>query len=91
MDFIEVFTDNWMGRIIGLILLGMIALVVFYIGGSIYLALTHHCVASHDEVQYEMPPGVVVGGSKYGGGVSIPVGNARPVNVTVCDKYESNN
>jgi len=45
------------------------------------------CVKSHTETQYKSPPSVVVGGGKYGGGIALPLGNAKPVQVEVCDEY----
>lgn len=83
-DLIEMFTDSWLGIIIGLFIVMGLAVSLF----AIIYPLTHTCVAFHKETQYQLPPGVVVGGGKSSGGVSIPLGNMRPVNVTVCDKYK---
>lgn len=46
------------------------------------------CVRSHSEIQWEAPPSMVVGGGKYGGGIALPMGNMRQVQVEVCDEYE---
>ena len=55
---------------------------------AIYCIGTMECIKSHTEKQMVMPTGIVVGGSRYGGGVSIPIGNEREVEVEVCDQYK---
>jgi hypothetical protein len=70
----------------------IIAAIILLIGGFIWVDIRestldkrHPCLQSHVETQYEAPVGVVVGGGKYGGGVSIPIENLKPKQVTVCD------
>lgn len=65
--------------------LATIIVVGIIIGMAVYDA-SHPCKISHTEIQYQVPPSVVVGGSKYGGGVGIPMGNAKPVQVVICDE-----
>lgn len=79
-DFI---TDH----IFAITLILIIGAVVVAVGLGMYKLSVYKCISSHTEIQYQMPPGMVMGGGKDGGGVSIPLGNARPINVTVCDKY----
>jgi hypothetical protein len=46
------------------------------------------CVHSHKETSIEMPLSIVVGGSKYGGGVGVPLGDAKEVTNDVCDQWK---
>jgi hypothetical protein len=69
-------------------------LVVFLIAGFVFGSIfqlarwyeNHPCKLSHIETQYEQPPTMVVGGGKNGGGFGVPLGNIKPVQVTVCDE-----
>lgn len=69
------------------ITIGVIILVVFIIW-QIKYNKEHPCISYHTETQYEQPLSVVAGGSKYGGGIAIPMGNIKPVQVEVCDIYK---
>ena len=72
------------------ILLSFLALIIFsFIGITIYQG-TRECLSGHYETQYEAPISIVVGGNSKGnfGGVGIPVGNIKPVEVFVCDEYD---
>lgn len=63
-------------KIIALLLLGLL------LGGcSVRLP---ECVQSHVETQYEQPMVIVPQGTSIG----IPMGKVKPIQVTVCDKYE---
>jgi len=73
-----------MDKITILIVIAFVGIVSFLI----YDGYKHPCIISHFETQYEAPIGMVVGGSKYGGGVSIPMGNMKPVQVEVCDLHK---
>ncbi len=68
------------------IVVSLIGIIIFVIiVGSIIWYKNHPCIQSHMETQYEAPISVVVGGGKYGGGIGIPIGNIKPVQVEVCD------
>ena len=56
-------------------------------GFTLYFG-SRECKNGHNEKQIQMPVSVVVGGSKYGGSIGIPVGNAKEVEVFVCDQYK---
>lgn len=75
--------DSLILVIVALVIVGAIGLIVI---SSIYQTIYHPCVHYHAEQQIENAPAVVVGGSKYGGGIAMPLGNGRIVNVQVCDK-----
>lgn len=66
--------------------LAIISLVCFLLIDFIDYYQTHPCLESHVETQYKQPMSVVVGGGKNGGGIGVPIGNIRAVQVTVCDK-----
>lgn len=62
--------------------------IILFVGVFYYAVAwekNHPCIQSHKELQYQQPLGLVVGGSKYGGGISVPMGNIKPVEVEVCD------
>lgn len=48
----------------------------------------HPCLESHKEVQYNVPPSVVVGQNGSFGGVAVPLGKATPEKRTICDKRQ---
>lgn len=80
---------QWIGDHIGII----ITVVVLSLSGwGIYslvtLGTSYECIKSHTEKQFEQPMSINTGGGKYGGGVNIPLGNIRQVDVTVCDDYQ---
>lgn len=83
-DFIEMFADNWIGRILGIFVLAALGVCGYYL----FFTLTHKCLVSHEEIQYQAPISTVVGGGSNGGGMAIPLGNIRPIKVMVCDKYD---
>lgn len=82
MQYID--KENIMKKIIYGFIIGTVLIIV------VVLLLGTQCVSSHTEKQLQMPVGVVVGGGNSGG-ISVPVGNAREVEVWVCDKYEFTN
>lgn len=47
-----------------------------------------NCTSYRTETQYKVPPSIVVGGGEDGGGIGIPLGNAVPVEVEVCESWE---
>ncbi len=71
---------------IEIIIITVVLMALGLLGYQYIYEATHACIRSHFETQYIAPPSVVVGGSRYGGGVALPVGNLRPVNVEVCDE-----
>lgn len=63
--------------------------IIGIISGLIYFYATHECVQSHVETQYQQPVTMNTGGGKDGGSsLNIPLGNIKPVQVEVCDKYQ---
>lgn len=54
----------------------------------IVFSLLVPCKRSHVEKQYKTPLSVVVGGGEHGGGIAVPIGNIREVEVVVCDEYD---
>lgn len=66
--------------VLGIIVVGVIVLI--------YVGATAECLESHKEMQWQQPPSMVVGQSEYFGGVAMPLGNIKQVEVTVCDKYK---
>lgn len=68
------------------IIIIIIALIAMTIAIPLAYDFYHPCIKSHVEVQYQIPPSVVVGQSKGVGGIALPIGNATPKNVTVCDE-----
>lgn len=82
--------ENIFPWVVGIIIAALFGWILWGLGSEAYYSMTHHCVKSHEETQYEAPPSVVVGGGKYGGGVAVPVGNLKPVQVSVCDEYAPN-
>ena len=65
-------------------------IVISGILSIIWLCSGWECTGYHTETQIEMPLGVVVGGSQYGGGISVPLGNARQVEKQVCNEWIKN-
>ena len=64
-------------------------LIVICVGAIVSVPIyekIYPCRQGHTEIQYQAPVSVVVGGSKYGGGIGIPMGNMTPMSVEVCDK-----
>lgn len=69
-------------------------ILVAFIGivaGLVWKGATTECKSSHMETQYKQPASVVVGQSKDFGGIAVPMGNMRPVEVEVCDEYGPRN
>lgn len=58
--------------------------------GLILLAGCKHytCIHTHPEQFVDQPPGIVVGGTKYGGGVSVPMGPGHVYTEQVCDQWK---
>jgi len=68
----------------------IVILAVVLIAGIFTYVLSRECEYGHIETQWDMPSSMVVGGGNNGfGGVAIPVGNAKQVEVFVCDKYKN--
>ncbi len=67
-----------------------IGIIIVIIGVGYFIANFEvpECLNGHTETQWEMPVGVVVGKTEYFGGISVPVGNAKQVEVFVCDQYK---
>jgi len=60
--------------ILVLIFVTIVGLVIFSFSG-------YECAKSRTEIQYQQPIGYV------SGSISIPLGNVRPVEVTICEDY----
>ena len=70
------------------IIIGII--IILGIGSIVWFFSGWECTSYRTETQIEMPMGIVVGGSKYGGGISVPMGNARQVEKQVCNEWIKN-
>lgn len=71
----------------GLALLSAVALAAC---GSSNAHKGEHCARSHQEMVYQPPIYVNVGGGKYGGGIAVPVGGGMH-QTTVCDQWVADN
>ena len=78
--------------------MGTLVKIAMVVGAGLLLGLfitailnPRECISSHVETQYRQPMSMVVGQSKDFGGVAVPLGNMKPVEVEVCDEYATSN